>query len=126
MSKLGFIGLGAMGAPMARNLLKAGYSLAVYARRKELVDALAADGAQAATSPADVASRSSIVLTMVTDTEAVRDVVLGTHGIVEGARPRSVVFDHSIISPIVRQMIAAEMKKQDIAMLHAPVHGGVA
>jgi len=126
MAKLGFIGLGAMGAPMARNLLKAGYSVAVYARRKELVDALAADGAQAAASPADVASRSSIVLTMVTDTEAVREVVLGKHGIVEGARPGSVVIDHSTISPTVTQMIAAALKARDIAMLDAPVSGGVA
>src|SRR5437667_11146974 len=111
---------------MARNLLKAGYIVTVYARRKELVDALAADGAQAAASPADVASRSSIVLTMVTDTEAVREVVLGTHGIVEGARPGSVVIDHSTISPTVTQMIAAELKARESAMLDARGSGGAA
>ena len=125
MSKLGFIGLGAMGAPMARNLLKAGYSVAVYARRKEPVDALVAEGAQAAASPADVASRSSIVLTMVTDAEAVREVVLGKNGVIEGARPGSVLIDHSTISPTAARAIAAELKARDVAMLDAPVSGGV-
>jgi len=126
MAKLGFIGLGAMGAPMARNLLKAGYSVTVYARRKEAIEALGADGAQAAVSPADVASRSSIVLTMVTDTSAVREVVLAANGIIEGARPGSVVIDHSTISPAGARSIAAELQRRDVAMLDAPVSGGVA
>src|SRR5713226_5260370 len=126
MAKLGFIGLGAMGAPMARNLLQAGYSVTVFARRKEAMDALVAEGAQAATSPADVASRTSIVLTMVSDTKAVEDVVLGKNGVAEGARPGSVLVDHSTIAPSATRAIATELKTRDIAMLYAPVSGGVA
>ena len=126
MAKLGFIGLGAMGAPMARNLLKAGHSVTVFARRKEAVDPLVAAGAQAAASPADVASRSSIVLTMVSDTKAVEEVVLGKDGILAGARPGSFVVDHSTIAPAAARAIAAELKAQDIGMLDAPVSGGVA
>jgi 2-hydroxy-3-oxopropionate reductase len=126
MAKLGFIGLGAMGTPMARNLLKAGYSVTVFARRQEAMEALVADGAQSAASPADVASRSSIVLTMVSDTTAVEEVVLGKDGVREGARPGSVLIDHSTIAPAATRAIAAELTARDIAMLDAPVSGGVA
>ena len=87
MEKIGFIGLGSMGTPMARHLLNAGYSVTVYARRQAAMDPLLADGANAGASPADVASRSTIVLTMVTDTQAVEDVVLGRQGVVAGAAP---------------------------------------
>src|SRR5712691_10203687 len=126
MAKLGFIGLGAMGTPMALNLLAAGYTLAVYARRKDAMTPLIAAGATAAASPADVASRSSIIVTMVTNTEAVEEVVLGRNGIVEGARPGSVLIDHSTISPIAARKIAADLKTRDVGMLDAPVSGGVA
>jgi 3-hydroxyisobutyrate dehydrogenase-like beta-hydroxyacid dehydrogenase len=126
MTELGFIGLGAMGTPMARNLLKAGHRVTVFARRKEAMEALRADGAQAAASPADVASRSTIVLTMVSDTSAVEEVVLGKHGVREGARPGSVLVDHSTIAPAATRGIAAELKARAVAMLDAPVSGGVA
>jgi 2-hydroxy-3-oxopropionate reductase len=126
MAKLGFIGLGAMGTPMAHNLIKAGYTLAVWARRKDAIAPLLKEGAQSAASPADVASRSGIILTMVTDTEAVEEVVLGKNGIIEGARPGSVVIDHSTISPAGARNIAAQLKARDIGMLDAPVSGGVA
>lgn len=125
MTKLGFIGLGAMGAPIARNLLKAGYGVTVYARRKDALDAAVADGAEPATSPADVASRTNVVFTMVTNTEAVRDVVLGKNGIVEGARPGTVVIDHSTISPVAAREIASQLKANNIDVLDAPVSGGV-
>jgi 2-hydroxy-3-oxopropionate reductase len=126
MEKLGFIGLGAMGTPMARNLLKAGCSVTVFARRKEALEALVADGAHAAASPAEVASRSSIVLTMVSDTRAVEEVVLGNNGVREGARPGSVLIDHSTIAPAAARAMAAELKTRHVAMLDAPVSGGVA
>src|SRR6185436_3509972 len=99
MAKLGFVGLGAMGTPIARNLLKAGHSVIVFARRKEAMDHLVAHGAQAGSSPADVASQSDIVLTMVTNTEAVEEVVLGKDGIIQGARAGSALIDHTTISP---------------------------
>jgi 3-hydroxyisobutyrate dehydrogenase-like beta-hydroxyacid dehydrogenase len=126
MAELGFIGLGAMGTPMARNLLKAGHRVTVFARRKQAMEPLLADGAQGAASPADVASQSSIVFTMVSDTTAVEEVVLGKHGVREGARPGSVVVDHSTIAPAATRAIAAQLKARDIAMLDAPVSGGVA
>ena len=126
MAKLGFVGLGAMGTPMARNLLKAGYSVTVFSRRKEALDALVAAGAQSAASPADVASRSNIVLTMVTNTEAVEEVALGNNGIVKGAHPGSVLIDHSTISLKATRAIAAELRTHGVDMLDAPVSGGVA
>jgi 3-hydroxyisobutyrate dehydrogenase-like beta-hydroxyacid dehydrogenase len=126
MAELGFIGLGAMGTPMARNLLKAGHRVTVFARRKQAMEPLLADGAQGAASPADVASQSSIVFTMVSDTTAVEEVVLGKHGVREGARPRSVLIDHTTIAPAATRAIAAQLKARDIAMLDAPVSGGVA
>ncbi|HEV3215949.1 MAG TPA: NAD(P)-dependent oxidoreductase [Vicinamibacterales bacterium] len=126
MAELGFIGLGAMGTPMARNLLKAGHRVTVFARRKQAMEPLLADGAQGAASPADVASQSSIVFTMVSDTTAVEEVVLGKHGVREGARPGSVLIDHTTIAPAATRAIAAQLKARDIAMLDAPVSGGVA
>src|SRR5262245_60160389 len=99
MTNLGFIGLGAMGTPMARNLLKAGHSLTVYARRPEAIAPLIDAGAHAAASPAAVASQSDITLTMVTDMMAVEEVMLGDHGIIHGGRPGTIAIDHSTIAP---------------------------
>ena len=126
MSRLGFIGLGAMGAPMAGNLLKAGHSLAVYARRAEAMAPLAALGATACGSPAEVAAASEVVFTMVTATSDVEQVCLGSGGIIEGAGPGSVVIDHSTISPAGTRRIAARLKERGIDLLDAPVSGGVA
>src|SRR5262245_8170203 len=95
--RLGFIGLGTMGAPMVRNLLKHGYTVFVWARRPEAMAPLLASGALAAESATHVASQSAIVMTMVTDTNAVEEVILGTNGIAAGARPGSLVIDHSTI-----------------------------
>jgi len=123
--RLGFIGLGAMGAPMARNLLRAGYTLSVHARRPEVLAPFVALGAHAARSPAAVAAQSDIVFTMVTDTAAVEAVVLGHDGIIEGAAPGTVVIDHSTIDPAATTRIAAALGARGIVMLDAPVSGGV-
>ena len=121
---LGFIGLGTMGTPMVRNLLKGGYTVTVWARRREAIEPLAAAGAIAGDSPADVAATSDIIMTMVTDTKAVEEVVLGEHGIASGARPGSLVVDHSTIAPDGARRIAEALEARSIEMLDAPVSGG--
>jgi 2-hydroxy-3-oxopropionate reductase len=126
MASLGFIGLGRMGAPMAAHLLAAKHSLAVYGRRPETVAPLAAQGAVVCASPREVAARSDVVFTMVTDTEAVEAVACGDQGICAGARPGLVLIDHSTIAPTGAREIAARLKRHGIDMLDAPVSGGVA
>jgi 2-hydroxy-3-oxopropionate reductase len=121
---IGFIGLGTMGTPMVRRLLNAGYAVTVWARRPEAITPLAVDGARVGESPADVAARSDIVMTMVTDTKAVEEVVLGERGIARGARPGSLVVDHSTIAPDGAQRIASALQSQGVEMLDAPVSGG--
>ena len=121
---IGFIGLGAMGTPMARTLLNRGHSVTVWARRPEALAALVAAGAAAAESAAGVASASDIIMTMVTDTRAVEEVVLGEHGIARGARPGSLVIDHSTIDPEGARRIAAQLEARGVDMLDAPVSGG--
>jgi 2-hydroxy-3-oxopropionate reductase len=123
--RIGFIGLGAMGGPMARNLLRAGYPLSLHARRPEAVAPFVALGAQVRQSPADVAAHSDVVFTMVTDTAAVEAVVLGPAGIIGGAAPGTVVVDHSTIDPAATRRIAAALAARGIGMLDAPVSGGV-
>jgi 2-hydroxy-3-oxopropionate reductase len=126
MLSVGVIGLGVMGALIARNLLKAGHSVTVFARRAEAMALLVSAGAQPAGSPAEVASQSDVTLTMLLDTRAVEDVTLGAKGIVEGASPGSVVIDHSTIAPDAARRIAAALRSSGIEMLDAPVSGGVA
>jgi 2-hydroxy-3-oxopropionate reductase len=122
--RVGFIGLGTMGAPMARNLLKGGHAVTVWARRPEVTASLVAAGAAAAESGSRVASVSDVVMTIVTDTRAVEDVVLGEHGIVRGARPGSLVIDHSTIDPEGARRIAGRLQAHGVEMLDAPVSGG--
>ena len=117
MANLGFIGLGAMGAPMAAHLLRAGHSLRVYARRAAVAAPLLEAGAVACVSPSEVAAGSDVVFTAVTDTAAVQAVVLGPDGIVAGARPGTVVIDHSTISPEGSRRIAASLKDHGVDML---------
>lgn len=124
MAHVGVIGLGAMGAPIARNLLKAGHTVTIYARRPEAMASLAALGARAAASPAEVAALSDVTITMVIDTTAVDAVVLGPAGIVEGARANTIVVDHSTIHPDSARRIASSLKTKGIEMLDAPVSGG--
>jgi 2-hydroxy-3-oxopropionate reductase len=113
-----------MGAPMARNLLKHGYPTTVWARRPEAMAPLLTAGATAAESVTQLAAASDIVITMVTDTRAVEDVVFGARGIAHGARPGALVIDHSTIDPDGARQIARRLLAQGVEMLDAPVSGG--
>ncbi|HVC34056.1 MAG TPA: NAD(P)-binding domain-containing protein [Chloroflexota bacterium] len=120
---IGFIGLGIMGKPMARNLLKAGHLLVVHNRGRAPVDELVAEGARGVFSPAEVAEASDVVITMLPDTPDVRSVVLGQGGVLDGARSGSVLIDMSTIAPAVTRQIAAEAAKFGMKTLDAPVSG---
>jgi 2-hydroxy-3-oxopropionate reductase len=122
--KLGFIGLGVMGRPMALNLMKRGHEMAVYARRAASAAPLLAAGARGCATPAEVAAHAEVIFTMVTQSEDVEEVVLGEHGVIHGARPASVVVDMETISPIVARTVAKTLEKKGIEMLDAPVSGG--
>ncbi len=122
--RIGFIGLGLMGAPMARNLMRAGYTLTVHNRSRGIVDELAAKGANPATCPREVAAASDVVITCVPDSPDVEQVVFGPDGIVKAARPGLVYIDMSTISPPVTRHIAARLAEVGVAMLDAPVSGG--
>ncbi|MBJ2355953.1 2-hydroxy-3-oxopropionate reductase [Sphaerochaeta sp. S2] len=122
--KIGFIGLGIMGKPMAKNLIKAGYSLVVNDINKEAVAELVSAGAAEAASAKEVASQSDVVVTMLPNSPHVQTVVLGEGGVIEGAREGLVVVDMSSISPIVSREVAAELAKKGVVMLDAPVSGG--
>jgi 2-hydroxy-3-oxopropionate reductase len=121
---IGFIGLGIMGRPMARNLLKAGYSLVVHSRSRGPVDELVAAGAKAGSSPKDVAGRCEVLITMLPNSPDVELVALGKDGIVEGARPGLVFIDMSTISPLVTQKVGQALEAMGVRMLDAPVSGG--
>ena len=121
---IGFIGLGIMGKPMARNLLKAGYSLTVYSRQPESVEALSIEGANKASSSKVVAESSETIITMLPDSQDSEDVILGEDGVLAGAREGSVIIDMSSIAPLVSQNIAAEAARKKVEMLDAPVSGG--
>lgn len=122
--RVGFIGLGIMGRPQCQNLIKAGYPLTVWNRSQPGIDTVVGYGALPGRSPADVAAKSDVTITMVTDSPDVRQVILGPEGVLEGARPGSTVIDMSTISPTVTKEIAAELQQRDIRMLDAPVSGG--
>jgi len=124
MEKIAYIGLGIMGRPMVLNLLQAGYSVRVWARRSEMMEPLVEAGATACSSPADAADNSDIIITNVSDTTDVEQVVLGQNGIIEGAAMGSVVVDMSTISPSVTRAIAERLGERNIEMLDAPVSGG--
>jgi len=123
MKKIGFVGLGTMGAPMASHLLKADYEVIVYNRTKEKADELIVKGAVLADSPADVARQSEVVFTMLTADAAVEEVVLGANGILEGAYEGLIVVDSSTISPKTSKKLAAELAEKGVEMLDAPVTG---
>ena len=124
MDRIGFIGLGLMGKPMARNLLKKGFSLTVHNRSQAPVDALVAEGAKAAATPAGVAGESDVVITMVPDSPDVRLVLEGPQGVFERARAGSVIVDMSTIAPAVARELAEKAAARGVAMLDAPVSGG--
>lgn len=122
--KVGFIGLGIMGRPMAKNLVKAGYELVVFDFNKEAVADLVSCGAAEAKSGAEVASKVEVVITMVPNSPHVRAAVLGENGVAEGAKEGLVVIDMSSIDPTESKAIGAELAKKGIEMLDCPVSGG--
>src|SRR5262249_19895746 len=122
---IGFIGLGIMGRPMAKNLLKAGHALVVHNRSRAAVDELAGLGAKTADSPAAVArAAGSLVITMLPNSPDVELVALGPNGLIEGARSGQVLADMSTISAIVAQKVGAALGHKGVKMLDAPVSGG--
>jgi 2-hydroxy-3-oxopropionate reductase len=122
--KIGFVGLGIMGKPMSKNLIKAGYDLTVYDIVPAPVDEVVAAGAARGTSSKDVASKTDIIITMLPDGPDVEKVVLGPDGVLEGARSGSIVVDMSSISPLVAQKVGAECAKKGVEFLDSPVSGG--
>ena len=121
---VGFIGLGLMGRPMALNLLKAGYTLVVHSRSRGPVEAVAAAGATAATSSAEVARRSDVIVTMLPDLPDVRQVLAGPDGVFPAVRPGAVIIDMSTIPPTAARELAAEATRHGATFLDAPVSGG--
>jgi 2-hydroxy-3-oxopropionate reductase len=122
--RVGYIGLGIMGRPMALNLRKAGHELWVFARRETAMAPLVAAGATPCSSPREVAERADVVFVNVSDTPDVEEVVLGPDGIVHGARSGTLVIDNSTISPTATRRIADVLREKGVEMLDAPVSGG--
>jgi len=121
---VGFIGLGIMGAPMARNIIKAGFALTVHNRTRAKEEPLAALGAKRAASPQEVAEQSTIIITVVGDSGDVEAVITGDDGVLAGAKAGSIVIDMSTISPTVTRRIAAAGEHHGVKMLDCPVSGG--
>jgi 2-hydroxy-3-oxopropionate reductase len=124
MAKIGFIGLGIMGKPMSKNLLKAGHELVVYDVVQAAVQEVVAAGAKAADSSKAVAQQCSFIITMVPNSPHVKAAILGPNGVVEGAKPGSLVVDMSSIDPTVSKEVGAELTKKNIRFVDAPVSGG--
>ncbi len=122
--RVGFVGLGIMGKPMARNLLRAGYPLVVHNRSRPAVEELVAEGAADGRSPRGVAEQCDVVITMLPDTPDVEQVTFGPDGLVEGFRPGAVLVDMSTISPVATRAMAARLQQRGVQMLDAPVSGG--
>jgi 2-hydroxy-3-oxopropionate reductase len=123
---IGFIGLGIMGKPMARNLIKAGYSLIAHNRSRAAVDELSKEGAEVAANPKEVAARAQITITMLPDSPDVDVVYAGENGIFSGLKSRTLLVDMSSISPGIARKLAGEAQKLGCEMLDAPVSGGEA
>lgn len=121
---IGWIGLGIMGKPMCKNLLKAGFPLAVYARRPEAAQELTAVGAAFYPTLAELAAQVDVVITMVSDTHDVISVLLGDQGVVAGARAGTLVIDMSTIAPVATRELAAQLAAKQLRFLDAPVSGG--
>ena len=124
MQTVGFIGLGRMGRPMAKNLLKKGFSLVVHSRSRPPVEDLVAAGAKAAGSPAEVARHCEVLITMLPDSSDVTLVLSGPQGVFEGLRPGMVIVDMSTISSVVAWQLAEQAAARGASMLDAPVSGG--
>jgi 2-hydroxy-3-oxopropionate reductase len=124
MANLGFVGLGIMGRPMMKNLLKAGHTVVAYTRTSSVLDACVADGAARGASNKDVGARSDMIITMLPDGPQVEEVVLGSGGILEGAKAGSMIVDMSSINPLVSQKIGKACAAKGVEFLDAPVSGG--
>lgn len=122
--KIGFIGLGIMGKPMAKNLMKAGHEVVVFDVIKENIDELTAAGAKAAGSSREVAQQCSTVITMLPNSPHVKTVVLGENGVLEGAKSGSILIDMSSIAPLASQEIEKACAAKGVKMIDAPVSGG--
>jgi 2-hydroxy-3-oxopropionate reductase len=129
MANVGFVGLGIMGRPMMKNLLKAGHSVVAHTRNASVLDACVADGAQRGASNKDVGARADVIVTMLPDGPEVEEVVLGANGILEGARagsmiPEKMIIDMSSINPLISQKIGRACAAKGVEFLDAPVSGG--
>jgi len=122
--KIGFIGLGIMGKPMAKNLLKAGHELVVLDLNQSAVEELAALGAESAGTPSELASKTKTIITMLPNSPEVKEVALGHNGIIEGVTEGSVLIDMSSIAPLASREIAEALAQKGVEMLDAPVSGG--
>ena len=124
MEKIGFVGLGIMGSPMAKNLLKAGYSLTVYDIVPEKIDDVVAAGAEAGSSNKEVAEKSEVVITMLPNSPEVKEAVLGADGVLDGAGPGTILIDMSSIAPLASKEVSERAKEKGVVVLDAPVSGG--
>jgi len=121
---VGFIGLGIMGKPMAKNLIEAGHELVVYNRTPKKAEELAGAGAVVAASPREVAEQSDVVVTMLPDSPQVEEVLVGEEGVFKGVKEGALIVDMSTISPVITEELAARAKEKGASMLDAPVSGG--
>ena len=121
---VGFVGLGIMGKPMARNLMKAGYAVTAYDVVATSLEEVATDGARPASSAREVAEQTSVIITMVPDSADSEAAIMGPGGVLEGSSPGKTVIDMSSIAPGSSQKIAAACEGQDMSFLDAPVSGG--
>ena len=124
MQKIGFIGIGIMGMPMAKNLLKAGYSMIAYDLNAKALSGVVKEGAEKGESCAQVAENCDIIITMLPNSPDVEKVVLGDKGVIEGVKKGQILIDMSSIAPLVSQKVAKELSKKGVEMLDAPVSGG--
>lgn len=124
MKKLGFIGVGIMGKPMAKNLIDVGYELIAYDINEQPLSEIVDYGAERGTSPKDIAKKSDIIITMLPNSPDVKKVVLGENGVIEGVREGQILIDMSSIAPLVSQEVAEELERKGVEMLDAPVSGG--
>ena len=122
--RIGFIGLGIMGRPMARNLIEAGHELVLHTRTREKAEELAGDSATVAGSPKEVAENADVVITMLPDSPDVEEVVAGENGVLEGIKEGALIVDMSTISPVVARELAEKARGRGASMLDAPVSGG--
>ena len=121
---IGFIGLGIMGLPMAKNLIKSNFNLIVYNRTESKSKELSESGAKVAATPKEVAENAKCIITIVTDSPDVEQVILGQSGIIEGLQPNTIIIDMSTISPKITRNIDQELSKKQSTLLDAPVSGG--